>query len=356
MTVWRQRPRGARGRLHRIRHTSEVLADNPWGDPVARELVVYAPAEAESAQALPVLWDLAPYTKAGPAHAAWRNYGENLPERLDRLIETGAMGPVLLAFPDAYTALGGNQYVNSPALGRYEDYLADELVPLVDEHFSTRASAAGRALFGKSSGGYGAMTLAMRRPDVWSAAASHAGDVGFDWVYVPEFPDTCLALERYGGDIRRFVAAFWDRESPRWTEFHALMVICLAASYDPDPDDPERIRLPFDLETCTLDPQRWDAWLRHDPLQMVDRYTPVLRQLRGLWIDVGRRDQYRIQFGSRRLHRRLEQLAVAHSYEEFDGTHSDIDHRLDLSLPYLYRALSDGQCGSQSDSPADAAL
>ena len=51
------------------------------------------------------------------------------------------MGPVIIVFPDCFTALGGNQYVNSSAIGNYADYLTRELIPFVDREFRTLARA-----------------------------------------------------------------------------------------------------------------------------------------------------------------------------------------------------------------------
>ena len=64
------------------------------------------------------------------------------------------------------------------------------------------------------------------------------------------------------------------------------MTIAMAATYDPDPEDPSRIRLPFELHTCALIPERWERWLAHDPLHMLDRHADALRRLAGLYIDV----------------------------------------------------------------------
>src|SRR3712207_7877455 len=44
----------------------------------------------------------------------------SVPERLDRLIGSGQMPPVAVAFPDCFTRLGGNQYVDSAATGPWE--------------------------------------------------------------------------------------------------------------------------------------------------------------------------------------------------------------------------------------------
>ena len=52
-----------------------------------------------------------------------------------------------------------------------------------------------------------------------------------------------------------------------------------------------------------------------------------------------RADQYHIHYGCRILSKRLAQAGVRHTYEEFDDTHSDVDYRMDVSLPFLSRAL-----------------
>jgi enterochelin esterase-like enzyme len=338
----RIRPQAAwpHGTVTRLQHRSEVLADNPWDDPVDREVAVYLPpgySEADSPHI--ALWDLAAFTNAGPGHLNWRNHGENLPSRLDRLIGSGAMEPAVVVIPDCYTSLGGNQYVNSPAVGRYADYLVRELVPFVESRFNLLRNRDGRAVFGKSSGGYGALYHAMNHADTWGAAASHAGDVGFDLLFRGEFPTVCGVLAGYDGDPLAFLQAFWSRNRPSGHDYSTLMILAMAASYDPDPDDPARIRLPFDLRTCELKPERWQQWLAFDPLTLLDRHADGLRSLHGLYIDAGQYDQYHIQFGTRRLSDALAERGIPHRYEEFDGTHSAIDWRLDSSLPFLASAL-----------------
>jgi hypothetical protein len=113
----------------------------------------------------------------------------------------------------------------------------------------------------------------------------------------------------------------------------------MAASYDPDPDVPNGFRVPFDLDTGELLAERWRKWLAHDPARLVKRYAKNLGTLKAIYMDCGWRDQYHIQFGSRLIARQLSAHGITHRYDEFDGTHSGIDHRMDVSLPYLVRAL-----------------
>jgi len=364
-----KRPNWPSGRVVTLEVTSKVLADNPLGDPPVRELDVWLPPGYDEGRGAglgkryPVLFDLVGFTGSGKAHTSWKNFDENVPERAARLVAERKMGPCLIVFPDCFTALGGNQYVNSPAVGRYADYLTRELIPLVDREFRTLADRDHRGCFGKSSGGYGALIHGMRYSRYWGAIASHSGDAYFDFVYRCDWPQALDELAKHrprprregrvdplrdlatpepgadDGRIRRFLEHVWRKPNPTSSEIHCLMSLAMAATYDPDPARPERLRVPFDLETGELIPERWRRWLRHDPVNLVARYANALKSLRGIFIDCGWRDQYRIHYGARQLSKRLAEHGVPHVYEEFDGTHSGIDHRMDRSLPFLYRAL-----------------
>jgi len=143
------------GTIHRLTLDSAVLKGNLLGDPTLRAIDVYVP-NGHDGRGLPLLVDLVGFTAGGPIHTNWKNFGENVPERLDRLIATGAMPPSVVAFPDCFTKLGGNQYVNSSAMGRWDDFLLKEAIPFVESKFGC-GGAGRRGVFGKSSGGYGAI-------------------------------------------------------------------------------------------------------------------------------------------------------------------------------------------------------
>lgn len=320
---------------------SEVLARcNPLGDPTERRTWVWLPpGYGHEDRAYPTLWSLAAYTSSGPAQVAWRNHGENLPQRLDRLVSSRAMPPAIVVMPDSYTSLGGNQFVDTPAMGRYASYLVDELLPEVERRYRAVPEAGGRAAFGKSSGGFGALHLVTRFPGVFGAAASHAGDCGFDRVYLRDFAACCDELAQSGHDLESFVAGFWRSSRPSGRAFHTLMTLCLAASYSPAPGSPLNLELPFDLETAKVKPDVWERWLSFDPVRFEDQALERLGALDGLWLDAGSRDQYFIHYGTRELSSRLTGAGIDHYHEEFDGTHSGLDWRLDHSLPWLLSRL-----------------
>ncbi len=352
-----------------LEHVSKVLEGNRLGDPHVRHVAVWLPPQYDQGathgrgRRFPVLVDMVGFTGSGMSHVAWKNFSENVPERAARLVHERQMSPAIIVFPDCFTALGGNQYINSSAIGRYADYLIHEIVPFIDREFRTRASRDHRGCFGKSSGGYGAIIHGMRYPSTWGAIADHSGDAYFEFVYGHDWPNTLNELAAYrgrtltagrrdvarmqrgadcgfdDGRVRRFLAAVWKKPKLSSAEVHTIMNLCMAASYDPDPKAPNGFRLPFNLETGERLPARWAAWLRHDPVQLVHSCRKNLRSLRGIYIDCGWRDQYHIHFGSRLLSKRLQADGIPHRYEEFDDTHSDIDYRMDVSLPFLSRAL-----------------
>ena len=113
------------------------------------------------------------------------------------------MGPVILVMPDCFTSLGGNQYVNSSAIGRYADYLLKEIIPFVDREFRTLASREHRGCFGKSSGGYGAIIHGMSYAQHWGAIADHSGDAYFEFIYHCDWPNTLNLLAKYRRPARR---------------------------------------------------------------------------------------------------------------------------------------------------------
>jgi enterochelin esterase-like enzyme len=367
----RKRPLRNAGTVVVLEHRSSVLADNALGDPHVRKLAVWLPPAYDRRTSgpgsrFPVFYDFVGFTGAGLAHLNWRPFSDNVAERAARLIHDGRMGDVIIVLPDCYTSLGGNQYVNSTAIGRYADYLLEEIVPYVDREFRTLATREHRGCFGKSSGGYGAMIHGMRYAEHWGAIANHSGDAYFDFVYRADWPNTLDELAKHrrpvrkagrvapphdtaaerrlaagldDGRVRRFLESVWKKHKLSSAEVHAIMNLCMAATYDPDPQAPLGFRLPFHLETGELIEQRWRRWLAHDPVRLVERHVAGLQRLRGIYIDCGWRDQYHIHYGCRQLSRRLAAAGIAHRYEEFDDDHSDVDYRMDVSLPFLYRAL-----------------
>ena len=178
-----KRFKGNPGTIVVLEHDSKILAGNPLGDPHVRKLARLAAAAVRRGQrarprpALPGALRPRRLHRLGPrARRTGSRSARTCPSAPRGSIHERKMGPAIIVFPDCFTALGGNQYVNSSAIGDYADYLTREIMPFVDREFRTLASREHRGCFGKSSGGYGAIIHGMRYAQYWGAVADHSGD------------------------------------------------------------------------------------------------------------------------------------------------------------------------------------
>ena len=364
-----KRPKGPAGTLVVLEHTSQILKENPLGDPHVRKVAVWLPPQYDGFRGrrrFPVLYDLVGFTGSGLAHTNWKPFGDNVPERAARLIHEQKMGPAIFVFPDCFTALGGNQYVNSSAIGNYADYLTREIIPFVDREFRTLAGPGAsrllrqvlgrlrrdhprhevREVLGRDRQPFGRRVFRFR---LLARLAEHARTSSPSTACRSARPaPTTRAARRAAraspqglddGRIKRFLDHVWKKEKLSTAEGHCIMNLCMAATYDPDPRAPLGFRVPFNLESGEVIEKRWRKWREHDPINLVAQYRDNLKSLRGIYIDCGWRDQYHIHYGSRILSKRLAAAGIRHTYEEFDDNHSDIDYRMDVSLPFLYKAL-----------------
>jgi enterochelin esterase family protein len=194
---------------------------------------------------------------------------------------------------------------------------------------------------GKSSGGYGATILAMRRPEVFGLAVDHSGDKYFELCYRADIPAAVAALARYEHSAARFVAGFPQPVPERGRHWFTLVnMLAMASCYSPNPRVPIGFDLPFDEHSAELRPDVWARWLTHDPVELVAGHADALRSLRLHYLDCGRWDEHHLQYGNRIYSRRLRDLNVAHTYEEFDGGHMNVGHRYDVSLQAVSAALA----------------
>ncbi|HEX6360570.1 alpha/beta hydrolase [Actinophytocola sp.] len=333
------------GRIEHSTVHSELLRDNPLGDPHERPVYVYLPpGYDESGRNYPTVYVIQGYT----GHVGmWFNrvpFRRPYPELADEVFAAGDTPAAIVVFVDAWTAYGGSQFLDSPATGRYHSYLCEEVVPWVDTHYRTLADRAHRAITGKSSGGYGAMITPMLRPDLFSALATHAGDALFDVCYPPDFPRLARILrDEYGGDYRAFLTDHGQRlHGTRDSDLDLIEIYGYAAAYSGNEDG--TVSLPFD-DTGALVPEVWARWLAWDPVRMAaePRYAEALRSLSAIWIDAGRSDEYYLDLGATAFHRALTDAGVPDDrvhFELFDGRHGAIEYRYPLALTWLCHRIA----------------
>ena len=285
------------------RAASRVVADSFWSPAlgIRKRFVVYLPPsyDANATRRYPVAYYL---------HGMWGDEWNwvragALDRTLDSLTAAG-LPEMIVIMPDGddgwYTTwnnLGNNtdcrrgsppqrqgETVDAYCVPwpKYDDYIARDLVARVDSVYRTVSSRSGRAIAGLSMGGYGAVSLALAYPDVFSAAASHSG------VLSPLYtgPHPHASPPRYAGneaELRTNAANLWP-----------AMVLA------------------FGRDTM--------GWWARDPGRRAARYGKAeQRPIPALMIDVGAQDLYVDQ--SRDFRATLQRLGVQHRYAEWPGAH-----------------------------------
>ena len=331
------------GRFDEHAFESEVLKGNALGDPHVRPLWVYTPPgyDDEADKRYPSIYVIQGLT--GQVDGWWNRtpFRRNFPELVEELFASGESPPAVLVFVDAWTSVGGSQFIDSPGTGKYLTYICDELVPFVDASYRTLEGAEHRGIAGKSSGGYGAMVDPMLRSDVFGGLATHAGDALFEMCYLPEFRKSVRSLrDHYEGSFDKFWEDFRSRPAfSKDTDHTLLNDWCMAACYSADEDG--TVQMPYDTDTGELRPDIWERWLAWDPVRMVAGHADALRGLKAIYIDAGKRDQFYLDLGAEAFLRELEKIGVNDVFFElFDATHTAIEYRYPLAVKYLAERLS----------------
>ncbi len=323
-------------------YESRQLKHNPLGDPHIRKFPVYLPPSYyNSEKRYPVVFLLSGFTGWGMLNLNMNFLSESLPERLDRLISDGKMKEMIVVMPDCITRYGGSQFINSTATGKYENYLIKELVPYIDSVYRTIPRAGSRAVCGKSSGGYGAVVLGMKHPGIFGLLCSTAGDMAFEYCYMPDFPKCLTGLEQYGRGhkaVKNFISNEINKSQPKKNKnfFDVLNTIGMASCYSPNPSEIRTkgygFDLPFDVHTGELDQKVFDKWLMNDPVRMIDKYTDNLRKLQLIYLDAGIYDEFNLHVGARIFSSKLKELKIRHYHEEFPDTHMNVQYRYDRTF------------------------
>jgi enterochelin esterase family protein len=320
---------------------SPALRGNPIGDPSIRPLAVYTPPgfDPQGSKRYGVIYVMHGYTGDVAALVSARPWETNVVQWIDRLIVEQKMPATMLAIVDGNNRFGGSQYVDSIHNGDYATYVVRDAIGHVDARYPTIAREGGRAIVGKSTGGFAALYLSMTYPGTFCALASHSGDTNFLGTYVPEIPRAQRALENYGGDLKAFVESFESKPKKSADESHVMMFLGQAAAYSPRAAQAWAIDLPFDRQTGEYDPAVMARWLAFDPCELAPHKRSELGRLRLCFVDCGRRDEYGLDIGARIFAQRVRDMGIAVRHEEFDDDHRNVGYRYAVSLPALAAVL-----------------
>lgn len=331
-------PHNIRGQRTCLIHESKVLKGNIWNDPHIRDLWVHLPHGYNPKNSYPLVVILPAFAGTGESLLSRSLTDVSLTHQIDRWIAEGTCLPFISVFPDCMTTLGGSQFRNSPAIGNYAQYITKEIIPFVREQYNI----SNVAIMGHSSGGYGALHLAMQNPSLFSAVACHAGDIGFSHAYSSDLLPAIMAIHQAGGP-KQFLSSFWKKRRFAPAEFSAFNILCMSAAYAPNLSNHDfPADLPFDYEEGTIDFDRFQSWEEFDPLTLIEQAEnqQALKKLKLLYIECGAQDEYLLQFGARRFSKKLTEYEIRHTHTEFEGGHRGGSLRFVHSIPKLVQACS----------------
>jgi S-formylglutathione hydrolase FrmB len=295
---------------------SKALANNLTNEDTKRPLAIYLPPSySKSDKRYPVLYLL---HGIGDDHL---NFVEDAEKyyTIQDLMDTGILshrfGEMIIVTPNEKTNWFGSFYVNSSVTGNWEDFTAKELVNYIDSNYRTIAKAESRAIAGHSMGGYGAVTLAMKHPDIFSVAyAMNGGFICFAGDITTENPD-----------VRKFVLAKSFDELLATKRNIAIGMLSVAQAFSPNPSNPPFYAdKPFKLKGKKIvpNPIAYTKWMENDVVKMAEKYKENLLKLRGLKFDSGYDDEYKfIPINSRIFSKKLTELNIPHQFEEYNGDH-----------------------------------
>jgi len=305
------------------------LEGNLEGDSPDRDVAVYLPPSynTSGSRRYPVAYMLHGFTDDVDNWWGVKQHFINIPVVADKALANGTQ-EMIVVMPNAYTRYQGSMYSNSATTGNWEEFVASELVSYMDSHYRTIPDAASRGLSGHSMGGYGAVRIGMKHPEVFSS------------IYV--LSPCCMAANIQPRDMARAEAIHAPEEVEK-ADFVTKATLASAAAWSPNPKNPP---LFFDLPSKggAFQPAIAAKWAANAPLAAIDQYIPNLRRLHAIAFDAGAQDAD-IAATCKTLDELLNAYGIRHTFEIYEGTHtSRIAERVETkTLPFFSSNLKFAQ-------------
>lgn len=304
--------------------TSPALEGNLIGDAATRSFAIYLPQSYKiSDRRYPAFYIL---------HGSFGNAGSmtNIKPTLDAMIHNAQIGEMIAVFVDGSNKLSGSQYRSSITIGDYETYIVEDLVNHIDSNYRTIAHRNSRGITGMSMGGYGAMHLALKYPEVFGVVVAQSGryDYDTDW-------------------WRNNLKAMAFANPKDWGQYGQMNWVtqirfAYSATVSPNPDKPPFfLDKPFELVDgkAQIVPEVWNHHVESDIVHgHLDRYLKQPVRLSGIMFVHGKSDNVTPVAQARTLDRAMTELGIEHVYDEHNGGHDFIASK---SLQFLSDYLSD---------------
>jgi len=223
------------------------------------------------------------------------------------MMASGEIRESILIKPDGFVIpYLGSMYTNSDYNGQFEDYIVQDLISHIDGSYNTIDNSSYRAIMGHSMGGYGAVKLSIKFPELFQVAASHSGPIAIENV-IPDLLPVLLAETGILG-------------YQPWNGTVSLFMYSASAAFSPDVDDwPYYVDLPVDYYGNVID-EVWDLWLGHDALTLAQENLANIQSIR-FYMDCGDQDDYLFYNHSTSFSEFLDEVNINHVYETYPGDH-----------------------------------
>ncbi len=307
---------------------SQVLKGNPLGDSHFKSHPVLIPKNLESKAKL--IFVLSGYSNNAFKNFNTKVFEDNLPQKIDFWVSQNRAPHAVYVFINNFTFWGGAQYINSDLTGRYEDHICQEIFQSLKK-LELNLDFDDVTLFGSSSGGYGALQLGSKYPELFSQVVVVSPDSFFDQSLLPEIFRYTPHILKLGG-ITKIEEELKNRNSLKLSSkelFGVMNVIAMASCYSKNYD------WPID-DMGLLNHDVWSHWKSHDPIIFLKQRTSNLKKLKKIIVCAGDQDQYQLQYGVRQMTQIFEdaQLKNFESWE-FEGHHFNMNKQ----YPELFKKM-----------------
>lgn len=311
-------------KVETLKITSEALKTNPLKDSFVRYNPLLVP---KNPGPWPVVFILGGFSGNSPFYFNGKFNEQNAAQVIDQACARGEAPEALYVFIDALSTWGGSQFLNSAAVGNYEDYIVNEVVTVLKKHYDVSKKSSEWCVMGGSSGGYGALHLASKHPDVFGLCAAVAPDSFFEASLLPDLYQALPFWEKYQTSGLRALEELRNGRLMKNRNWHSLLnAFGMCACYSAKGEHGD-FNYPLDSKTGMKIPSVWSEILEKDPLHFLEKRVSNLKKLTAIYLDVGTKDNFNLQYGTRQISSLLKSHQISHDYVEFDGNHFDIGER-----------------------------
>ena len=295
---------------------STKLKGNPLGDPSVRRVAVLVPDGTKNGTPLPLVIYLPGW--GGSSEDVIAQGGGWLAHAADKL--AGAGLALRIAVVDGRSHFGGSQFLNSGATGEYADYVAEEVAPAVEARFAIAKEAAfPRIIAGHSSGGYGALMLAISRHAQFAAVVALSPDSDFEVTHKPIVSQPSVRAITQA-ELETVMTSGSKVRLPGDGLAHMVMGLC--ANYAPVAGKPGRFEWLYDAQG-KFRAEAWQRWLDLDPLHVVRKRADAFGPVQRIYLDGAEHDEFGANIGARKIYDVLRERKSPVTFYESPGHHSD---------------------------------